>query len=154
MAIRIIRTEDDPILRKISRPVKNINNSIKTLLDDMKETLESRNGLGIAAPQVGVLKRVILVIDNDDNFIEIINPEIIESSGSQRNNEGCLSVRNIRGEVDRPEFIKVKGLDRNGNEFIIEGDKRLATVLSHETDHLEGILFTDKIVSGEYENEE
>jgi peptide deformylase len=154
MAIRIIRTEDDPILRKISRPVKNINNSIKTLLDDMKETLESRNGLGIAAPQVGVLKRVILVIDNDDNLIEIINPEIIESSGTQRNTEGCLSVRNIRGEVDRPEFIKVKGLDRNGNEFIIEGDKRLATVLSHETDHLEGILFTDKIVCGEYENEE
>ena len=154
MAIRIIRTEDDPILRKVSRPVKNINDNIKTLLDDMKETLLIRNGLGIAAPQVGVLKRIILVIDNDDNLIEIINPQIIESHGTQRNMEGCLSVRNIRGEVERPEYIKVKGLDRNGNEFIIEGDKRLATVLSHETDHLEGILFTDKIISGEFEKEE
>ena len=154
MAIRTIRTEEDSLLRKISRPVKNINDNVKVLLDDMKETLEMRNGLGIAAPQVGVLKRIILVIDNDDNLIEIINPEIVESSGLQKSQEGCLSVKNIRGEVDRPEFIKVKGLDRNGNEFIIDGDKRLATVLSHEIDHLNGILFIDKITSKEYEEEE
>ncbi len=154
MAIRNIRTEEDPLLRKISRPVKNINDNIKILLDDMKDTLQMQNGLGIAAPQVGILKRVILVIDNDDNLIEIINPQILESSGSQVNQEGCLSVRNVRGEVERPEFVKVKGLDRDGNEFIIDGDKRLATVLSHEIDHLDGILFIDKMTSPEYEEDE
>lgn len=154
MAIRNIRTEEDPLLRKISRPVKNINDNIKILLDDMKDTLQTRNGLGIAAPQVGILKRVIIVVDNDDNLIEIINPQILESSGSQVNQEGCLSVRNIRGEVERPEFVKVKGLDRDGNEFIIDGDKRLATVLSHEIDHLDGILFIDKMTSPEYEEDE
>ena len=154
MAIRNIRTEEDPLLRKISRPVKNINDNIKILLDDMKDTLQTRNGLGIAAPQVGILKRVIIVVDNDDNLIEIINPQILESSGSQVNQEGCLSVRNIRGEVERPEFVKVKGLDRDGNEFIIDGDKRLATVLSHEIDDLDGILFIDKMTSPEYEEDE
>ena len=154
LAIRTIRTEEDPLLRKISRPVKNINDNIKTLIDDMRETLETRNGLGIAAPQVGILRRVILVVDNEDNVIEIINPEIIESSGTQRNSEGCLSVRNIRGEVDRPEFIKVKGLNRDGKEIIIDGDKRLATVLSHEIDHLDGILFIDKMVASDIEHDE
>lgn len=153
MAVRIIRTEDDPILRKLSRPVKNINENIKTLLDDMKETLSAKNGLGLAAPQVGILKKIIIVTDNDDNVVEIINPQILEQSGSQKNDEGCLSVRGIRGTVERPEFIKVKGLDRNGNEIIIDGDKRLSTVLDHEIDHLNGILFTDKIISGEYEEE-
>ena len=152
MAIRNIRTQEDPLLRKISRPVQSINNNIIVLLDDMHETLDSKNGLGIAAPQVGILKRVIIVVDNDDNKIEIINPEILEQSGSQKNIEGCLSVRDIRGTVDRPELMKVKGLDRNGNEIIIEGNERLATVLSHEIDHLNGILFTDKII--EPENEE
>ncbi len=153
MAIRNIRTEEDPLLRKTSRPVKDINKNITTLLDDMHETLDTRNGLGIAAPQVGVLKRVIIVVDNDDNKIEIINPEILEQSGSQINIEGCLSVRDVRGNVDRPEFVKVKGLDRNGNQITVEGTERLATVLSHEIDHLNGILFIDKIID-EPENEE
>ena len=146
MAIRNIRIYDDPILRKTSRSVKNINNNICILLDDMLETLENKNGLGIAAPQVGVLKRIIIAIDNQDKPIEIINPEIIEVSGNQESNEGCLSVKNIHGLVNRPELIKVKGLNRNGDEILINGDGRFATVLSHEIDHLEGILFIDKML--------
>ncbi len=153
MAIRNIRTEDDPLLRKLSRDVTKINKYIEILLDDMRETLDSRNGIGIAAPQVGVLKKVIIAVDNDDNKIEIINPQILEKSGSQKLKEGCLSVRNVNGVVERPEFVKVKGLDRNGNEIIIEGYERLARVLDHEIDHLNGILFTDKIIEGEYEEE-
>ena len=152
MAIRNIRIYGDPILRKISRPVKNINNNIRVLLDDMLETLENKKGLGIAAPQVGILKRVIIAIDNQNKPIEIINPEIIESSGVQKSNEGCLSVDNIHGVVNRPEFIKVKGLNKNGQEILINGEGRLATVLSHEIDHLEGILFIDKMLEEEDNN--
>lgn len=153
MAIRRIRFEDDPILRKISKPVENINGYIEILLKDMEETLKLSNGIGIAAPQIGVLKRVIIAVDNKDNLIEVINPEIIEISGEQKSHEGCLSVRNVHGVVIRPSFVKVKGLDKNGEEIIIEGKKRLANVLSHEIDHLDGILFIDKMIYRE-ENEE
>lgn len=146
MAIRKIRFEDDPILRKISKPVKSINESLIVLIKDMEETLDLNNGIGIAAPQVGILKRVIIAFDNSDNKIAIINPEILESSGTQESSEGCLSVRNVHGIVVRPAFVKVKGLNINGEEIIINGEKRMANVLSHEIDHLDGILFTDKMI--------
>lgn len=150
MAIRRIRFEDDPILRKISKPIENINNGLKILLNDMAETLKLSGGIGIAAVQVGVLKRVIIAVDNDENNVAIINPEIIEKSGEQESHEGCLSVRNIHGVVIRPALVKVKGLDINGKEIIVIGKKRMANVLSHEIDHLDGILFTDKMI---YEEE-
>ena len=146
MAIRKIRFEDDPILRKISKPVKNINDSLRLLIKDMEETLDLNNGIGIAAPQVGILKRVIIAFDNSDNKIAIINPEILEASGTQESSEGCLSVRNVHGIVIRPAFVKVKGLNVDGDEIIINGEKRMANVLSHEIDHLDGILFTDKMI--------
>lgn len=150
MAIRRIRFEDDPILRKISKPIENINNGLKILLNDMAETLKLSGGIGIAAVQVGILKRVIIAVDNNDNNVVIVNPEIIEKSGEQESHEGCLSVRNIHGVVIRPAFVKVKGLDVNGKEIIVIGEKRMANVLSHEIDHLDGILFTDKMI---YEEE-
>ena len=150
MAIRRIRFEDDPILRKISKPIENINNGLKILLNDMAETLKLSGGIGIAAVQVGILKRVIIAVDNNDNNVAIINPEIMEKSGEQESHEGCLSVRNIHGVVIRPAFVKVKGLDVNGKEIIVIGEKRMANVLSHEIDHLDGILFTDKMI---YEEE-
>lgn len=150
MAIRRIRFEDDPILRKISKPIENINNGLKILLNDMAETLKLSGGIGIAAVQVGVLKRVIIAVDNNENNVAIVNPEIIEKSGEQESHEGCLSVRNIHGVVIRPAFVKVKGLDVNGKEIIVIGEKRMANVLSHEIDHLDGILFTDKMI---YEEE-
>ena len=146
MAIRRIRFEDDPILRKISKPIENINNGLKILLNDMAETLKLSGGIGIAAVQVGVLKRVIIAVDNNENNVAIINPEIIEKSGEQESHEGSLSVRNIHGVVIRPAFVKVKGLDVNGKEIIVIGEKRMANVLSHEIDHLDGILFTDKMI--------
>ena len=151
MAIRRIRFEDDPILRKISKPIENINNGLKILLNDMAETLKLSGGIGIAAVQVGVLKRVIIAVDNNENNVAIVNPEIIEKSGEQESHEGCLSVRNIHGVVIRPAFVKVKGLDINGNEIIVIGEKRMANVLSHEIDHLDGILFTDKMIYEEKE---
>lgn len=151
MAIRRIRFEDDPILRKISKPIENINNGLKILLNDMAETLKLSGGIGIAAVQVGVLKRVIIAVDNNENNVAIINPEIIEKSGEQESHEGCLSVRNIHGVVVRPSFVKVKGLDVNGKEIIVIGEKRMANVLSHEIDHLDGILFTDKMIYEEKE---
>lgn len=150
MAIRRIRFEDDPILRKISKPIENINNGLKILLNDMAETLKLSGGIGIAAVQVGILKRVIIAVDNNENNVAIVNPEIIEKSGEQESHEGCLSVRNIHGVVVRPSFVKVKGLDVNGKEIIVIGEKRMANVLSHEIDHLDGILFTDKMI---YEEE-
>ena len=151
MAIRRIRFEDDPILRKISKPIENINNGLKILLNDMAETLKLSGGIGIAAVQVGVLKRVIIAVDNNENNVAIVNPEIIEKSGEQESHEGCLSVRNIHGVVVRPSFVKVKGLDVNGKEIIVIGEKRMANVLSHEIDHLDGILFTDKMIYEEKE---
>jgi len=146
MAIRTIRTEDDIILRKKSREVLEINKNILCLIQDMKDTLREQRGLGIAAPQIGILKKIILALDNHNNILEIINPVILESKGTQKSKEGCLSVKNKTGNVYRPKKIIIKALDINGQEIIITGTKRLATVLSHEIDHLEGILFIDKLI--------
>ena len=147
MALRTLRLEGDGILRKKSRHVKEINNRIKTLLDDMIDTLQENNGLGLAAPQVGILKRVVIIqLSEEDELHELINPEIIEFNGSQINMEGCLSIPGERDYVERPEYVKVKALNRDSEEVIIEGEGVLAIALCHELDHLDGVLYIDKIV--------
>jgi peptide deformylase len=145
MAIRNIRTDNDEILRKKSKKVEEINDRIKILIEDMKETMYEADGVGLAAPQVGILKR-IAIVDVGEGSIVIINPEIIETSGCEIDVEGCLSLPGKQGEVERPAMVKVKALNENGEEFIIEGEGLLARALCHEIDHLDGILFTDKLV--------
>ncbi len=144
MAIRVIRNEGDPVLRKLSRVVDKIDDRIITLLEDMKETMYEADGVGLAAPQVGVLRRVI-IIDIGEDLIELINPEIIYEDGSQCGEEGCLSVPGVTEEVIRPSIVKVRGLNREGEEIVVEGEELLARALCHEIDHLNGILFIDKI---------
>lgn len=143
MAIRTIRISTDEVLRKICKPVKEITPNVITLLDDMADTMYEANGVGLAAPQVGILKR-ICVIDVGEGLIELINPEILETSGSQIDDEGCLSVPGKYAPVDRPNYVKVKATNRNGEEYIIEGEELLARALCHEIDHLDGILYIDK----------
>lgn len=145
MAIRKLRYEGDPILRKKSREITEINDRIKTLLDDMLETMYENDGVGLAAPQVGILRRAI-VIDIGDGPIKLINPEIIEEEGEFIDVEGCLSIPNKAGTVKRPERVKVKYLDENGESKIIEGTGLLSKALCHEIDHLNGILFIDKMM--------
>ena len=142
MAIRIIRQSDDEILRKKCTPVKAFDEKLHTLLDDMAETMYSYNGVGLAAPQVGMLKRAV-VIDIGDGILELINPQIIETSGEQTGSEGCLSVPGKAGDVTRPNYVKVRAFDRNGNEYEAEGEELMARALCHELDHLDGILYTD-----------
>ena len=154
MALRNLVLEGDPLLRKTSRPVDEITPRIIKLLDDMAETMyfEGR-GIGIAAPQVGVLRRVFVVdIGDDHGKLEFINPEIIETSGSQTDHEGCLSVPGKTCEVERPEHVKIKALNRDGEEFELEADGLLARCICHENDHLNGILFIDKSVDGKIYN--
>lgn len=153
MAIRQIRLDSDPILRKVSREVKDVNDRIKILLEDMADTMYENDGVGLAAPQVGVLRRVI-VIDIGDGIIKLINPEIIEKEGESVDVEGCLSVPNRAGTVMRPERVKVRYLDELGQEKTIEGHGLLAKALCHEIDHLNGILFTDKIIEEIYPEDE
>ncbi|MBM7685506.1 peptide deformylase [Defluviitalea raffinosedens] len=145
MALRQIRKDGDEILRKKSKEVKEITPSILTLLDDMAETMYHAEGVGLAAPQVGVLKRIV-VIDVGDGIIELINPEIIEEEGEQIGAEGCLSIPGLSGEVKRPQRVKVKALNRHGEEIILEGEGLLAVAFCHEIDHLNGVLFTDKVI--------
>ena len=145
MVLRQIRKDGDGILRKKSKEVKEITPSMLTLLDDMAETMYAADGVGLAAPQIGILKRIV-VIDVGDGIIELINPEIIETDGEQVCAEGCLSIPGISGEVKRPERVKVKALNRHGEEIILEGEDLLAVAFCHEIDHLNGVLFTDKVI--------
>ncbi len=145
MALRSIRIKGDPILRKISKVVKNIDTRTQVLIDDMLDTMYEANGVGLAAPQVGILKR-IAVIDIGDGPIILINPEIVEANGEVNDKEGCLSVPNQEGNVIRPQYVKVKAQDREGNPMEIQGENFLARALCHEIDHLNGILYTDKTV--------
>lgn len=144
MALRTIRLSDDEILRKKSKEVTEINENIIELLEDMADTMYDANGVGLAAPQIGVLRRVV-VIDVDDELIELINPVILEMSGEQTGEEGCLSVPGKSADVTRPNYCKIEALNRNGEKIIIEGEELMARALCHEIDHLEGILYTDKI---------
>ena len=144
MAIREIRKKGDEILYKKCKEVKNFDNKLHILLDDMYDTMKQSDGVGLAAPQVGILKRAV-VIDIGNGRIELINPEIVEESGEQTGSEGCLSVPGVYGEVTRPNVVTVKAQDRNGNEFTITGDGLLARAFCHEIDHLDGILYIDRI---------
>jgi peptide deformylase len=145
MAMRQIRKHPEDLLRKTSKPVKKIDDRILVLLDDMKETMISANGLGLAAPQVGVLKRIV-VIEIEDQLFELINPVMIESSGTQMRSEACLSVPGKTGVVERPAHVKIKAQNRLGEEITLEGDELFAVALCHEMDHLDGVLFIDKAV--------
>ena len=144
MALRNIVKYGDDLLRKNSRKVEVINDRITTLIDDMVETLYAENGVGLAAPQVGILKRVV-VIDIGEGLIKLVNPEIIETEGSYVDVEGCLSIPGRQEQVERPKKVKVKALNEKGEEIIIEGEDLLARAFCHEIDHLNGILFIDKI---------
>lgn len=143
MAIKEIRLSDDEILRKKSKEVLEIDDRIIEILDDMADTMYYKNGVGLAAPQIGILRRII-VIDIGDGLIELINPIILEEKGEQFGEEGCLSVPGRIGYVSRPNYCKVQGLDRNGSLIIIEGEGLLARALCHEIDHLNGELYIDK----------
>lgn len=146
MAMREIIKFGDEVLRKKCRPVTSFDDRLGALLDDLTETLLASDGVGLAAPQVGILRRVCVVNVRDDRgTIELINPEIIEESGNQIGNEGCLSAPNEWSEVERPNRVTVKAFDRNGKEFTIKGKELAARAFCHEIDHLDGILFTDRV---------
>ena len=145
MAIRNVVQVGDEILRKKSKEVKEFDAKLWELLDDMRETMNKNDGVGLAAVQVGVLRRAI-VLDINNMKLELINPEIIDSFGEQIEQEGCLSCKGQWGYVKRPQEVTVKAQDRYGNEFVITGVDLLAKALCHEIDHLEGVLFVDKII--------
>ncbi|GAU78742.1 peptide deformylase [Fusibacter sp. 3D3] len=145
MAIRTIRLEDDPILRKISKKVTKFDEKLELLVADMIETMHDAEGVGLAAPQIGVLKRVVVIdLYDDEGPFELINPEIIETHGEQCKFEGCLSVPGRSGKVIRPEYTKVRFQDVYGDFYEVEGEELLAIALCHEIDHLNGILYIDK----------
>ncbi len=165
MALRNILTKGEPALYKKCRPVTDFNSRLHQLLDDMKETLGGADGVGLAAPQVGILKRAVIVIETNvpegepEYIIELINPEIIESSGEQEGPEGCLSVPGEFGLVKRPMKVKVRAQNRNGEWFEVEGEGLTARCFCHEIDHLDGVVFTsrcermltqEELESGEY----
>ena len=143
MAILNIVTLEDEVLRKKCRPVEKITPRTLTLLDDMYETMQAANGVGLAAPQVGILRRIV-VIDIGEGLIELINPEIVATEGTQTDREGCLSVPDECGIVTRPNIVTVKATDRNGEPFMIRGEGLLARAFCHEIDHLDGVLYIDK----------
>lgn len=145
MAIRNIRKDGDEVLRKISKKVDKIDDKILTLLKDMADTLYEAEGVGLAAPQVGILKRIV-VIDVGEGLIELINPEIIEATGEQLEAEGCLSIPGVFGEVKRPAKVRVRALNSKEETVEYEGEELLARAFCHEIDHLDGILFKDKVV--------
>lgn len=147
MALRTIRTEGDPVLAKKSRPVKEMTQKIHDLILDMLDTMYDAMGVGLAAPQVGILRRIV-VIDVGEGPIVLINPEILETSGEQTGEEGCLSVPGMSGQVTRPNYVKVKALDINMEEVEYEGTELLARAFCHEIDHLDGKMYTE-LVEGE-----
>lgn len=155
MAIREIRTMGDPILGKVSKPVKEMTPRIEELIDDMLDTMYEANGVGLAAVQVGMLKRIVVIdVDDENGQIVMINPEVIETSGSQTDYEGCLSVPGKTGIVTRPDYAKARALDRNMQEFEIEGHGLLARAICHECEHLDGHLFVEKVEGELYNNED
>lgn len=147
MAIRNIRTVGDECLTKVCKEVKEINDRTRILIEDMLDTMYEAEGVGLAAPQVGILKRIV-VIDVGDGPIVMINPVILETSGEQTDNEGCLSVPGKAGKVTRPNYVKAKAFNEEGDEYIIEGEELLARAICHELDHLDGHLYTE-LVEGE-----
>ena len=145
MALRTIMTQEQPTLHKAARPVTNFDQRLHDLLDDMAETLADANGAGLAAPQVGILRRIFLIDVDDRGLIEFINPEILETSGEQDGVEGCLSLPGQWGMVKRPNNVKIRAQDRSGAWFELEGDELTARCILHEYDHLEGHLYSEKV---------
>ncbi len=156
MAIRKIRLEGDPVLAKKCRPVEKMTDKIHELIEDMLDTMYELNGVGLAAPQVGILKRIV-VIDVGDGPIVLINPQILETDGEQTGDEGCLSVPGMAGEVTRPNYVKVTALNEDMQAFEAEGTELLARAFCHEIDHLDGVMYTSLVKGGlhpiEYEDE-
>ena len=148
MAIRNIREMGDPVLNKTCKPVTEVTERIAELIEDMFETMYENNGVGLAAPQVGILKQIVVIDVDDGNQYVLINPEIIEEEGSQTGQEGCLSVPGKAGIVTRPQKVKVKALDENMEEFVLEGEDLLARAICHECAHLHGQLYVS-LVEGE-----
>lgn len=148
MAIRKIRTEGDPVLRKVSRKVEVFDDHLKMILEDMKDTLIKSEGIGLAAPQIGILRRIV-VVNFEGKIIELINPEITESTGEQYEIEACLSVPHKAGRTKRPMDVTVKAQDRDGKWCIYSGTDLHARCFCHEIDHLNGTLYTDKLAPGE-----
>jgi len=141
MGLRKILTDKDPALHKVCKPVESFDRKLHKLLDDMRETLIDSNGVGLAAPQVGILRRVVLV-DIGDEILELVNPEMLETDGEQVGPEGCLSVPGKYGLVKRPAWAKVRAQDRDGNWYEAEGEEIIARCFCHELDHLDGIVYT------------
>lgn len=142
MGLRKILTDKEPALHKVCKPVVNFDAKLFKLLDDMRETLQDANGVGLAAPQVGILRRVVLV-DTGEEVLELINPELLETDGEQEGAEGCLSVPGKYGLVKRPYYAKVRAQDRHGEWFECEGEELIARCFCHELDHLDGIVYTE-----------
>ena len=143
MALRKILTQGDPALEKVCRPVEKFDSKLHWLLDDLKETLEESGGVGLAAPQVGILRRVAVVLDDQDQMIELVNPVIVAQSGEQEGWEGCLSVPDQYGWVSRPNLVTVRAQDRQGNFFEVSGEELVARCFCHELEHLDGHLFVE-----------
>ena len=143
MALRKILTQGDLTLNKKSRPVERFDERLHILLDDMKETLAAANGAGLAAPQVGILRRVVVVVDADDHMVELVNPELVYTEGEQTGLEGCLSVPGKYGLVTRPYKARIRAQDRNGQSFELDGEEIVARCFCHELEHLDGHLFVE-----------
>lgn len=148
MAIRKIRLDGDDVLRKECKAVDKMTPRIKTLIDDMFDTMYEANGVGLAAPQVGILKRIVVIDTYDGDAYCLINPVITEADGEQVGDEGCLSLPGLAGTVKRPNHVVCKALDINMNEITVEGEGLLARAICHELDHLDGILYKDKAEDG------
>ena len=144
MALRTIRIQGDPVLTKVCRPIPEVTDRIRTLAEDMLETMYEAGGVGLAAPQVGVLKRIVVIDVGDGPFV-LINPQITKTEGSRTGDEGCLSVPGKAGIVTRPNIVRAKAYDLDMNEFEIEGEELLARALIHEIEHLDGQLYVDKV---------
>lgn len=153
MATRNIRLDGDSVLRKICKPVKEMNYRTSVLIDDMFETMYAANGVGLAAPQVGILKRIVVIDVGDENPLVLINPEITFQDGEQTGDEGCLSLPGLVGQVTRPMHVVCKALNREMEEITVDAEGLLARAICHEVDHLDGILYKDKAEDGLYEVE-
>ena len=145
MALRNLRYEGDELLRKRSKEVIVVDDKIRALLNDLVDTMYAKDGVGLAAPQVGILKRAVVIDVEDGNVYKMVNPKIIKKSGEQIGQEGCLSVPEIKGNVSRPMNVTVEYTDENGNQVILEAEELLARAICHEIDHLDGILFIDRV---------
>jgi len=145
MALRNVRVQGDPVLTKVCKEVKEVNARTKDLIKDMMDTMYESNGVGLAAPQVGILKRICVIDTTGDNPYVLINPVILETSGEQTGSEGCLSLPGKSGTVTRPNYVKVRAYDENMEAYEIEGTELLARALCHEIDHLDGHMYTEKV---------